>query len=801
MASFVQGEAGDSSAVSGAGSGVVSTEPWFPGVLTAAVFLAVDPWNREHFLTVKQTILVVSAAAMVFFYPVVLGRWPFRVPGGMKAPLACGACWLAVTSVLGSNPGISARFLAVVVSAVLVYLWCVRAYSSFSDPASGIDRVRLPDRFIFFTAFATFAVSAYALVQALGFDISFWREYQGKLKVFSTIGNPNFLGEMLIVVLPAIAAWAIERGGVGVERTTDVRKSVAAPRRLLVFSWVSVASGYAALAATRCLGAWSAHLAASLILIMAWRRQRAFLKIAGPREASDFIEPRTFFYNPGSPPGPARTLLRGIAGALIAVFLIAGVLYGINLFSGEWWNRLDSKARLRVFLWANSAAMSARNPVLGVGPGCFGYRYLYEQCQILPDLLGSHDFQRSYRHAHCDLLELVCETGVPGLLLAAWLAVAAVRVAQAAEVGGLFNLGASIGLAGAGIHGLVSFPAHLPATLVPSVILLAWLTAGKARKGSFINESVSAPGLSPMVRVMACAASLGLFSAGMAWQGSEIAWSIGYRALSVSGGRDPDLSRAESGARLALRLWPGNGQALALLGRAAIFRGDLADAEDNLLKAISRTSDVRILTDLASVRFYKGDLAGSETLFDFVKSLRYGGELHKIYFNLGQIRMKMGRPLDAVRDFGLAIRLSPTSRETMMSLGEAMLALGDNRMAAAYFNDALSSSPEDPGALYNLGVALEAAGNLQGAESAYLQCAETAVVVDSGVNTGIVENGPESHIRNRARLNLGVLLFRTGRVNEAMTLWSRVMENPGAEEEMRERASENIKAARNSKKR
>jgi O-antigen ligase len=253
----------------------------------------------------------------------------------------------------------------------------------------------------------------------------------------STFGNRNIAGEAIAMSLPF---------GLGALFLARTRGEGA-----LLASAVALECLY--LAATRARGAWLGGLAGLLTFALtsrrAWSRQAVAALVAlavaalvvaslpgraNPRYAAD-----------------SKRLARGMAVIETT---------------------LDPSAparRTRIGLWRRSLAMLATAPLLGVGPGNWAVVFpAFAEPGATRDGVFTPTLEP--RHAHDDLLELVTETGLVGLLAMLALAAgvtastrrqlrdpgASVRIGAAAAAGSL------VALLGCGITG---FPLEMPATL------------------------------------------------------------------------------------------------------------------------------------------------------------------------------------------------------------------------------------------------------------------------------------------------------------------------------------------------
>lgn len=226
-------------------------------------------------------------------------------------------------------------------------------------------------------------VCAYAMLQAAGGDPIDWQWRFGG-RVFSSLGNPNFLAGYLLVVFPILFV------EMGLVRGLGVHLGLAA----LTFSAV-IGLG---LSGTR--GAWVAFLAAFLILLglqAVWTMQRY------PQE---------------------RVLFRGSFWA--ALFLVSVFLFAVGRRAGgekgfsvrAAWERLwrSPSAQERLFKWRVAREMIRDHPWRGVGAGHVKVNFALYQAKVRqrhPIALRSS----SESNVHNDFLQIAAETGWPGLAL------------------------------------------------------------------------------------------------------------------------------------------------------------------------------------------------------------------------------------------------------------------------------------------------------------------------------------------------------------------------------------------------
>jgi putative inorganic carbon (HCO3(-)) transporter len=266
-------------------------------------------------------------------------------------------------------------------------------------------------------------VAAYGFYQYIvGMDISAleWVDDEQfpllKVRVFSTLENPNLLAGFLVAIMALTA-------GLGLNADST--------RGKLAFFALVTALG-ACLVLTYSRGAWLSVLAVTAAYGVLYSRKTFWLLLFVP------------------------------------VVLVAGHSMLMERLMSIW-NPTDTSATLRIALWESTLAMIADKPLFGIGWGAYW--------QVYPEYdFFINDPSTTIFHAHNTYLHIAAEIGVPGL--AAFLTVMvgharlALAVAETATnrwVGGLMLgvLAAIIGLAVNGFTDHVMFN--------PQVAMLFWL--------------------------------------------------------------------------------------------------------------------------------------------------------------------------------------------------------------------------------------------------------------------------------------------------------------------------------------
>lgn len=260
--------------------------------------------------------------------------------------------------------------------------WGVRTLAAFDDPDS-LDRLLTVaglaalavvwgsagawSSWLGFPVAALAVVTLYSWLQRLDLDPVGWAApvtYPTMLteRTIATLGNPNYLGAFMVGVLPL---------------------ALLLPRGPALFS---LSLGTAVLVQNR--STWLA-LAVSLplLLILLWRSQRDQVKPAGRAVAGGLTFALAWWLLLSPSPAPDEIRERPLAVAM------------------------DTRA----FLWKSAALVGRDHPLAGVEPGDYMFAALPHR-RLDSDL--SLSLARLPEDPHNELLRILVETGVPGVLLA-----------------------------------------------------------------------------------------------------------------------------------------------------------------------------------------------------------------------------------------------------------------------------------------------------------------------------------------------------------------------------------------------
>ena len=147
------------------------------------------------------------------------------------------------------------------------------------------------------------------------------------------------------------------------------------------------------------------------------------------------------------------------------------------------------------------------------------------------------------------------------------------------------------------------------------------------------------------------------------------------------------------------------------VGRFAVQRGDLAEAENHLRRAIeiNPTNDV-IQSNLALVLARQGNL--SDATVHFYRALKINPADPATLNNMGITLAQQGKLDEAIQHFRRALEIRPGDASGHANLANVMLARGDMDGALKHLRFAIEIDPADAENHYNLAMVLARHGNL-----------------------------------------------------------------------------------------
>lgn len=494
------------------------------------------------------------------------------------------------------------------------------------------------------------AVSAVALLEWTGHgpfgvgavDMGFAGRAHG------TLGNPDFLGGWLAMLLPAGVAFAFAAEARAAEGLPSARPYVYGAVVLMT----------AALAATEARAAW---LAGAAGVGVAWRHGRRDLA-AGGRGVNI----------PRALKSAAWVLaLTAVAFAAWRGALPARMREAFDFRSEAW--------RSRIFLSACALDLAKEHPWVGVGPGGFTDGFLRKQGERLT--AGSSEPWRYTHDAHNDWLQTAAETGWPGFLLWVGIWIQALRLAWRRKgPGGAALAGGLVALA---VQGLFHFPLSIPASAG-----LVWL--GLAQAAAW--EAEARGSTAPLQRWHAGLAALLLLGASALLLRQAAASALLNAGNSLER-RPGALALARPHWAAAARLTPQDARPWLRLGRAELERGaahDAVDAWQRALAAHPELPEAWINLGLA--------LAQAGSLETAVQALRQGAALNprsaEAWSNLGKAAWLLGRRDEAEALLRRGLTLAGPNVQGAFNLGALLYNERRFKEAAEAFRLVLRLQPD-----------------------------------------------------------------------------------------------------------
>ena len=174
------------------------------------------------------------------------------------------------------------------------------------------------------------------------------------------------------------------------------------------------------------------------------------------------------------------------------------------------------------------------------------------------------------------------------------------------------------------------------------------------------------------------------------------------------------LDEAMRDYRRILALWPGQSDALNLLGLALHQQGDARAAIVPLAQAVAANPDHPAYRyNLGNALAASGDFAGAEEALAAAAALAPAQP--EVHFGRGTVLMELGRFDEAVESFGRATGLQPDFADAHYNAGLALAQLGRFAEAAQSFTRA----PDHAAAQFSRGNALWNQSDAEGALAAY----------------------------------------------------------------------------------
>jgi O-antigen ligase/Flp pilus assembly protein TadD len=622
-------------------------------LLLFAIPLTFDPTAYDAFELPKITLFRILTVLVAFVWLILLvKRGEFSVPSSpLNWPIATFLGISIISTIFSRNPGVSLRglynFYFWGLTAIMGYILLYIIISTVLEDKDGEDMITA-------VLLGSVAVILYGFVQRQGMDILEWAT-SPRHRIWSTLGNPNFLGAYLVMVIPLAVSRFLNKN-----QKEEVR----------VILFLLIAALFAVLSFTLSRASWLAIIIGSFIWAVGLGRKMLKRKLAWMSALAVVV---VFF-------GVLFVLpYRSPTGDQAVVERAASTLE-LN----------ESSNRVRLAGWRTALRIVKRHPLLGTGLDTFKEAFLQYMGPDFESIAGKNIIPF---YAHNEFLQVAGTTGLIGLAAYFWLWVAFIGEAWRAcrQSRGEEKLFWS-GLLGSGVALLIYNQFHFS---VLSTSLLFWLylglLAGRRKTLSFRIPTIFSRGL---VRV------IGLVVFGSATLLLVIVSGRAYFA---------DL-HFKQGLAYFSSAWPERGlrffrRAVELNPRVAQYRFSLAEAaKANALRATSIKEKEMYLKELVenyreAVRQNPGDPVCRHNLgIGLLWQTQITGE---------------NRVEEAVAELKEAVRLAPNLAEFSFSLGKAYAIKRDFARALPYYQRVVEIEPGNLSARHHLAEAFYNLGFLE----------------------------------------------------------------------------------------
>ena len=156
----------------------------------------------------------------------------------------------------------------------------------------------------------------------------------------------------------------------------------------------------------------------------------------------------------------------------------------------------DASLQSRILVWRHTVQMISDYPVLGSGPGT--YATIFTQYQP-PGILGR------YYMAHNDYLHFISETGIPLIVVMAWMIVALyqkgmTKLAHPSRLVRGTTIGALSGITAILFYSIFDFNLHIPANAILFTVLAA-IVASPVPESAKRMESIAQNLVEPQIEM------------------------------------------------------------------------------------------------------------------------------------------------------------------------------------------------------------------------------------------------------------------------------------------------------------
>lgn len=300
------------------------------------VFTRLLPATNNQLLATLFVFVLIQTLSTIFSidkFTSIFG-YPSRLNGGLLSQIAylilSAGILINLTAVMAKK-----LLVAIVITAAAVALWGIPSHFGW-DP------------------------SCLVMNGNPGTEGCWQKEFNPKLRVFSTLGQPNWLASYLVLTVPIALALTISSAKTGAK---------------VIF----LSSLFLILTAFLFTGSRSGAVGLGLAILI-------FILLLG-----------------------INTIKRNLKtlGPILAAFIVLGAIFGIGLFL-----RIDDTFKIRLVVWRGAIEVTKHWPLLGSGPETFAYSY-YRERPLEANQTAEWNF--FYNKAHNEFLNYLATTGTLGL--------------------------------------------------------------------------------------------------------------------------------------------------------------------------------------------------------------------------------------------------------------------------------------------------------------------------------------------------------------------------------------------------
>ena len=210
-----------------------------------------------------------------------------------------------------------------------------------------------------------------------------------------------------------------------------------------------------------------------------------------------------------------------------------------------------------------------------------------------------------------------------------------------------------------------------------------------------------------------------------------------------------------------IRHWPGNAGAYNELGELFATAGDNAEAKWAFEKALELAPNSAMAhCNVATVRMREGK--PQEAIAHLQEAIRLDGRCGMAYANLGTILESVGQPEKAIESWSKALEIDPRFHDERLYLADLLARRGREAEALEQYSKLLAMDPNFADGHFQRGLLLVRLGETDRARESFQR---------------VLELRPDY---TDAIVNLGVLAWRSGQGSQAVEYFQRALQtNPG----------------------